>query len=230
MDHYIEPNIRRLSEDEGSHWLWTQPFRDLHPTLNFFSAHDLLAVRLTWLCTRPDEVLQPRKNPVKIDQLCDDSDMYRACINPYHYCVITQRRDPASNWKGTRQGLPDGRIPKSHRHYADEQGVVRCWDCKEPMSPALQAKYQQGRTLNRFEHCPRCWNQRMNESGGLGRQLRGANRFRQETTYTRDLEQQVNWEIFNRGGEGGPQVLPPEDEEPYVPTPLPYPLPDQNEV
>jgi hypothetical protein len=183
---YITSNIDlgSVNATPDAHWLWRKPFRDLHPTVNYYSARDILAVRLAWLWVRPSIVVPESKNLRKLDK-CPDDDVYRRCVNPNHYEIVWEALDPAPNWRGTRQGLPDDRTPKSHR-WEDLDGTLVCYDCGNPLSRGVQDRHARGEHLERYQHCPNCYSRRQDESGRLGRQLRGTSKVREQTRL--DLE------------------------------------------
>jgi hypothetical protein len=173
----------------GDHLLWTRPFYRKHPTLNFYDSHNMLVVRLHWLVRRPGELLPLDRNPQKIPNLCPDQGELRACVNSLHY-FLPEPTTPAPNPR-TRRGMPDGRTTKNNKWYEDpKDGLIRCQQCNEALAPGVQARFQQYGTggLRDHLHCPHCYHVRMEQSGGLGRQVRGISR-RNELT-PREMEEE----------------------------------------
>jgi hypothetical protein len=194
MQHTLDTHIRLYYHQQGDHLLWQgRCNRSGTPVTNIFALHDVPVYRVLWPFYRPTDPLPTDRIPKRI---CSTP---VACVNPLHH-YLPEPTVLAANPRTVR-GKPDMRTQKMQRWYEDGDGRVRCYNCNEEMSQAVQRRNAilRGRMqampgeevaeLPDYLHCPTCYARRVSESGPLGRQVRGVTRLGEPTVYEREFVQ-----------------------------------------
>lgn len=194
-----EPIGQHLDKDTvPGHWLWTgRRSRNPSPSVNVMGMHDVPVYRVLWPSEQPD-FLPADRHPVRTPN-CPIHGITRFCVRPLHY-MLSEETSVAPNPR-TRRGQPDGRTRSTVRWIADATNTLRCAnDEHHILGPKTQHRYRVSQGLEDlapgesmkpfpwFVHCPGCYARRMDESGGLGRQLRGSWKYREPTGYEMENE------------------------------------------
>jgi len=234
---YLDPRL-----EPNAHWQWTGRLDSKHkPAINWGSDHDVSIVRLLWPLEYPKQPPGQHKL-VRRRGICRAQD-YPMCVNPYHY-QVSEAKDMVLVVDAPKlmPGEPSGRYTETvhwrsdhYREASDGSRIVLCPRCDEPLPEVVQFRVNQLFMHNGKARCRSCAIRAKGNRVYKRRDDPLAYVPQPSPRLKLKLEREAWQAVGLRNGQGGPQVLPPDDEEPYTPPVLtPWELDalrvDQNEI